>query len=914
MKINRILTLMILLLFGGTANSIPWPLAPQGSAHATNKTYGDWNGNQVIPGVTMGYHGGVDLPADSGTPIYAVIDGVVSYIASDSGGHEGFINISTDTLSALAWHYAHIHPDTVTYLVGDSVHIGDCLGHVARFISDETDTNDHLHFQRSNNDYASLTGYLNPLDSLLPYPAQMPFIMDRPGGIQHHPKQIYYVKDKSQDTTGYCYEISYLRDSVDIIVYTCTVIEGCIDNGIYSVGYCVQPTTAGDSISFKKMLEMRDTISEADSQKYNLTYAHPLCSQFRNFYIVTNCGDSLSPTSSGLSNIEESCWPTKINIAGTADADSIEDARFPDGYYVTTIKVWSHSNDSAVALDTVLVDNFNPRVKETRPSDWFAFVPTMEKRVWCTFSEQMDTSTLNSANIKSQSLRADSFNYVITNLIYDDSICKLTLEVDSFRFKDTVQVRLLDGVKDLAGKSIDTTGSEQTIAYSWTFVVGVIQLTDNDVNDMYPDVYHGNVVWTRAAAGSDIGEIMLYDFYGDTSFQISPGGGSHTIPYIFDDEVAWIRWLGSESEYVYYYDGNSPSQIAPATRGRYSMEVNDGGVVWRSYRFSGWNSISYTDTIWVEYYDPDSDSLYTLDSFLDFEGRVNGRVDIDADQVVWDGEDTTISGFGQREVYYYETGMTQNLTEDTVYDDGTPDVSYGQVAWIKERGGGSVWFHDGASQREVTDQIPVSHSPCLHNGSIAWVDGKSIYPAELWHLYFFDGRDTFELMNRWPGGSGNPPFHSLNMHNNQAVWVRLVYEEMSYPYFGYYNATLYDGENVVTLTADSLGTGRSSRIEIHDGFVVYDAWDGNDYEIYLYIGDTLFTPPALARNVRNEILVTGNNEKKDAGIMAQAASKSPKKTKNIDEADTPTWEDAQVRVIWSPNSEPDLAGYNVYRS
>jgi len=27
----------------------------------------------------------------------------------------------------------------------------------------------------------------------------------------------------------------------------------------------------------------------------------------------------------------------------------------------------------------------------TRPTDWFAFVPTKEKRVWCRFSEAMDT-------------------------------------------------------------------------------------------------------------------------------------------------------------------------------------------------------------------------------------------------------------------------------------------------------------------------------------------------------------------------------------------------------------------------------------------------------------------------------------------------------------------------------------------
>lgn len=80
------------------------------------------------------------------------------------------------------------------------------------------------------------------------------------------------------------------------------------------------------------MFEMRVTIEGADLLKYYLTYADPidgsLSSRFRNWYIATNC-DSVPPQLGyGLSNIQENCWPTKINIAGTANADSIEDARF----------------------------------------------------------------------------------------------------------------------------------------------------------------------------------------------------------------------------------------------------------------------------------------------------------------------------------------------------------------------------------------------------------------------------------------------------------------------------------------------------------------------------------------------------------------------------------------------------------
>jgi hypothetical protein len=407
-------------------------VAHQDSAHASNKTYGDWNGMKVIPDTTMGFHGGVDVPADSGTPVYAVINGVVSNYRIGTGSDSGFINIAIDTLNSLAWHYGHIHYNTALQK-GDSIHIGDSLGCVARFQG--FPNNDHLHFQRSNNDYGEITGYLNPLDSLSPSPSQTPFILDRPPGVPHHPKQIFYVKDKSEDTTGYCYEKSYLRDSIDIIVFACTVIEDSVQNGIYSIGYGAEPVKTGGNISFRKMFEMRDTIRVSDSLKYYLTYADSLCAHFFNFYIVTNCSTSAPhQDSSGLSNIKEDCWPTKINTAGTANADSIEEAEFPDGYYVTTIKVWSHSGDSAVALDTILVDNFNPRVKETRPTDWFAFVPNKQKTIWFKFSEAMDTTTLNATNIKIQSLKSDSFNCPITNINYITDFFRLYLEVDSFRY------------------------------------------------------------------------------------------------------------------------------------------------------------------------------------------------------------------------------------------------------------------------------------------------------------------------------------------------------------------------------------------------------------------------------------------------------------------------------------------------
>lgn len=102
MKVSEIKVIMVVALSVGISFGIPWPVAQQDSVHATIKTYGDWNATLVIPDTAMGYHGGVDIPADSGTPVYAVIDGVVSEVTLGIGSDTGLINIALDTLNSFA--------------------------------------------------------------------------------------------------------------------------------------------------------------------------------------------------------------------------------------------------------------------------------------------------------------------------------------------------------------------------------------------------------------------------------------------------------------------------------------------------------------------------------------------------------------------------------------------------------------------------------------------------------------------------------------------------------------------------------------------------------------------------------------------------------------------------------------------
>ncbi|MBN1425614.1 hypothetical protein JXA88_13750, partial [Candidatus Fermentibacteria bacterium] len=369
----------------GTAHQvfgIPWPVAPQNSAHAINKTYGDWNGYvfaiDTIPATpthpeqylaNIRYHTGVDIPKDSGTAVLAVFGGYVTAAQTFTGNqvHLSYITIARTMAGNPSWHYGHVIPRPD--LGRDStVSSGDVLGWVAPFRPNLE--NCHLHFYLEE-EVGNLTrSVCNPLDSLVPAPSQNVEFAPRPA-VGRHNYAIDYVKDRREtiqlaqtfwDSTRQEY---VLKDSADIVVGAVAVTGGNYDPGIYGIGYSVSPVDTGGTIPYRCMLMMRGPFEMADSLAYYATFVDPetspidwpLCR-----YIVTNCGESAPSVTKGISNIEENCWPTRVDTSGTGTATRNEEARFPDGWYDVFLDAWSHSGDTAAVHDTVFVDNFAPPV------------------------------------------------------------------------------------------------------------------------------------------------------------------------------------------------------------------------------------------------------------------------------------------------------------------------------------------------------------------------------------------------------------------------------------------------------------------------------------------------------------------------------------------------------------------------
>lgn len=84
-------------------------------------------------------HHGVDLDADSGTPIAAISDGIVAF-AGERGGYGNLVII--DHGGGYETRYAHQEHLTVT--AGDLVNAGDLIGSVG---STGNSTGPHLHFE-----------------------------------------------------------------------------------------------------------------------------------------------------------------------------------------------------------------------------------------------------------------------------------------------------------------------------------------------------------------------------------------------------------------------------------------------------------------------------------------------------------------------------------------------------------------------------------------------------------------------------------------------------------------------------------------------------------------------------------------------------------------------------------------------
>ncbi|MGV8876577.1 MAG: M23 family metallopeptidase [Rhodoglobus sp.] len=103
--------------YSATAGAIRWPFP---YTVPITDGFGDRIG---------GFHKGTDFAAHSGTPIYAIADGVVSYVAADYSGY-GYNAIISHVIKGqkVDSHYAHMISNSSPLVVGQPIRVGDFVG------------------------------------------------------------------------------------------------------------------------------------------------------------------------------------------------------------------------------------------------------------------------------------------------------------------------------------------------------------------------------------------------------------------------------------------------------------------------------------------------------------------------------------------------------------------------------------------------------------------------------------------------------------------------------------------------------------------------------------------------------------------------------------------------------------------
>ncbi|HEC77798.1 MAG TPA: M23 family metallopeptidase [candidate division WOR-3 bacterium] len=399
-------TITLLILF----STYPWPIRPFGSAHPVSATLGDARGSVAAPR----FHWGIDIPADSGTKVYSI----TSTDSAICGG------VRPNTYVRVG-DYCYIHIDTLVS-TGDSV-LGildtintppDTIGKVLDYPN-----GDHLHFQVG----PAGGPYENPLshnggpvgyDDTGNPTVSIDFW--RQGSEGDTAQQLVGVLDGKVDIRACCQD---------------TQTSGGVNNtsGVYKLEWSVRDTITSDTVGPIQTIIFPQVQPPNNGDPVLLVYdRHNYRTASPFYYWATNRIVN--------NQVEDRYWNTKQKLGqpDSVDADSIEDAKFPDGFFYVKVLAYDISDNADSESVLVHIDNFAPRVKQTYPSDWFAFVPTKQHKIWCCFSEAMDTTTLTAENIKIQSLKSDSFNYIITNINYiqADTLDTFTLylEVDSFRY------------------------------------------------------------------------------------------------------------------------------------------------------------------------------------------------------------------------------------------------------------------------------------------------------------------------------------------------------------------------------------------------------------------------------------------------------------------------------------------------
>jgi hypothetical protein len=355
-----IVSVIIFLSIKAAGYAYDWPTKPFNKQDSIWATLGEVRDSS---GIRHHFHKGVDIRQSNGDTVYSVVDSGIVH------------SISTKGFWIDDYQYYHV---TRLSSIGDSdtVMLNQAVATIMEL--------NHLHFREKSNDsppYNALNplrdgGFISYVDSTNPHIDTIKFYRQGPGDTLLHKDSL----DRRVDV------LSVAGDT-----RTDSIGHSPADTGkvsIYRIGYLIKDTLGNVVKPYWEKIKFDTIAGTVNLSQLNLTYGPGSTHDPPHFrYWVTN--DPFNDTTA----LRNWYWNTKqqINEPDSVDADSIEDAKFKDGYYWVKVLAYDIEDNADSESVYVHVDNFNPKVKESRPSPWFAFVPNKQKTIWLKFSEAMDT-------------------------------------------------------------------------------------------------------------------------------------------------------------------------------------------------------------------------------------------------------------------------------------------------------------------------------------------------------------------------------------------------------------------------------------------------------------------------------------------------------------------------------------------
>jgi hypothetical protein len=307
------------------------------------------------------------------------------------------------------------------------------------------------------------------------------------------------------------------------------------------------------------------------------------------------------------------------------------------------------------------------------------------------------------------------------------------------------------------------------IAYGVDF--DIYQLTDNSVEDKRPNVYFDGVeleiTWMHYYSVLSDYYIAYYYYnfsnYDTDSYLVGYSGGNAS-PVVNDGYITWrtmdvdeIYQYDSINGYSYIADGSepvydgitfsfarglNPRNIYYTTDGvsinlistnsyKNQQPSHDNGL----YAWMGHWDNTYTSPNWIYYWNGSGSPQYIKNYGSNFQVD-SYAPSVHNGKIAWYKKVNDQAQ--EHDIFLWEGGTSYNYTRITNrpnYDDKNPSLYNGNIAWqgIDENGTDyEIFYFDGTSIQQVTDNNYDDINPSLYNGILVWqTDGpySEIYIA-----------------------------------------------------------------------------------------------------------------------------------------------------------------------------------------